>query len=197
MANAPSNLQDLSTPSLIIPVSSTLFNVINNSRQKIPVRRYAICCALLFRHQSNLNLRHTWLGDGYNPLHPLALWQYFLNRFHITLKSLSNEHKINEFRSFHQNSIPKKRTVRPKNSCQIMWDTKISLNLHLFYDERLRNRAIPHSASPSSAAHKTSATHVPVVQWIEYRIPVPTIRVRLPTGIPFLPFPIYTFKTKA
>ena len=24
---------------------------------------------------------------------------------------------------------------------------------------------------------------VPVVQWIEYRIPVPTIRVRLPTGI--------------
>ena len=25
---------------------------------------------------------------------------------------------------------------------------------------------------------------VPVVQWIEYRIPVPTIRVRLPTGIP-------------
>ncbi len=25
--------------------------------------------------------------------------------------------------------------------------------------------------------------HVPVVQWIEYRIPVPTIRVRLPTGI--------------
>ena len=25
--------------------------------------------------------------------------------------------------------------------------------------------------------------YVPVVQWIEYRIPVPTIRVRLPTGI--------------
>ena len=25
--------------------------------------------------------------------------------------------------------------------------------------------------------------HVSVVQWIEYRIPVPTIGVRLPTGI--------------
>ncbi len=31
---------------------------------------------------------------------------------------------------------------------------------------------------------QAATRNVPVVQWIEYRIPVPTIRVRLPTGIP-------------
>ena len=31
---------------------------------------------------------------------------------------------------------------------------------------------------------QATTRNVPVVQWIEYRIPVPTIRVRLPTGIP-------------
>lgn len=49
-----------------------------------------------------------------------------------------------------------------------------------FYKNALANKEL---GRPARAIQGVFAHNVSVVQWIEFRIPVPTIGVRLPTGI--------------